>query len=100
LNSSAKRLPPNWLVCCWLNTEFSLLWIVDAGVEGSKTLTLGPRSGVPAGGGSVGGVVPPDPRVNDWAAVPLQAYCWTRAPLAVDAAATSRHLPLLRLTKW
>lgn len=32
--------------------------------------------------------------------MPLQVYCWMRALSAVEAAGTSRHLPLLRFTKW
>ena len=34
------------------------------------------------------------------AAVPLQLYCTSCTPSAVEAAGTSRHLPLLRFTKW
>lgn len=41
-----------------------------------------------------------EPRLKDCALVPLQVYCWMRAPSAADAAGTSRHLPLLRFTKW
>src|SRR2546421_546359 len=72
-------------------------WMVEADIDGSKTVTFGPKSGVPAGGG---GVVPPEPRVNDWAAVPLQVYCCNWTLSAVEALGTSRHLPLLRFTKW
>ncbi|CAM5740065.1 hypothetical protein SMICM304S_11830 [Streptomyces microflavus] len=69
--------------------------MVALGVDGSKTETLGPRSGVPGGfGTSVA------PTRKDCAADPLQVYCWTRALSAVEAAGMSRHLPLLRFTKW
>src|ERR1044072_7966050 len=90
LNSRAKRLPPNWLVCCWPKTELSLAWV---GVEGSKRLTFGPRSGLfPVGGGL--------PRLKDWAVVPLHVYCWSCTLSPIEAPGTSRHLPLCRLTKW
>jgi hypothetical protein len=36
--------------------------------------------------------VPPD-GLHFWAFVPLQSYSWILAPLAVDAAVTSMHLP-------
>lgn len=89
------RAVPNWLVSCCENAELRLLWIVAAGVDGSKTVTFGPRSGVPGGGVASTGLTK-----NDWAAVPLHVYCWSCTLSAVDALGTSRHLPLLRLTKW
>ena len=87
---------PNWFVSCWLKTALSLLWMVAAGIDGSKTVTLGPRSGVPAGGGRSR----PASSRKDWAAVPLQVYWPSWTPSAVEAPGTSRHLPLWRLTKW
>jgi hypothetical protein len=98
LNSSAVRAVPNCADCCALKTDVSLLWIVDADIDGSKTVTFGPKSGVPGGGGGV--VPPPPPSENDCAAEPLQVYCCNCTLSAVDAFGTSRHFPLLRLTKW
>ncbi len=96
---------PNWLVCCELKTEVSRLWMVEADIDGSKTKTFGPKSGAPpVGGGDTGGVVggvpPTGTSEKDCAAVPLQVYCCSCALSAVLADGTSRHLPLLRLTKW
>lgn len=68
--------------------------MLDADIDGSNTVTLGPKSGVP------GGFVVPPPRVKDCAAVPLQVYCASCTLSAVEALGTSRHFPLLRLTKW
>ncbi len=90
---------------------FNRDWMVDADIDGSKTDTFGPRSGlVPWVGVTVGvgvavgvgvGVEPPTgTRLNACAAVPLQVYCCSWVLSAVPAAGTSRHLPLLRLTKW
>jgi hypothetical protein len=93
LNNSAYRWLPNWLLSCWLNTLSTVFWIEAADIDGSKTWTFGPRSGVPGGG--VGA-----PKLNDCAADPLQVYCWSWTESAVEAAGTSRHLPLKRLTKW
>lgn len=71
---------------------FSRLWTVAEGIDGSSTTTFGPRSTSP--GEVLTGVT-----WKRWAAVPLQVYwaSWTLS--AAEAAGTSRHLPLLRLTK-
>ncbi len=66
--------------------------MVADGIDGSKTTTFGPRSTSP--GAVLTGVT-----WKRWAAELLQVY-WTSWVLsAVEAAGTSRHLPLLRLTK-
>jgi hypothetical protein len=111
LNISAYRWVPNWLVSCWLNTEFSLLWMDDADIDGSKISTFGPRSGLPLDGGvevgvavgltdGVGDEPPTGTRANDCALVPLQAYCCNCTLSEVDPAGTSRHLPVFRLSMW
>jgi hypothetical protein len=38
-------------------------------------------------------------RLNSWAPVPLQVYCWSWTPLVVDAPGVSTHRPELSATK-
>jgi hypothetical protein len=38
-------------------------------------------------------------RLNSWAPVPLQVYCWSWTPLVVDAPGVSMHRPELSATK-
>src|SRR5215831_17438879 len=56
LNSRAKRCVPNWFSFCVLNTLFSVAWMLELDMLGSKTDTFGPRFGV-----------------FDWAGQPLPA---------------------------
>src|SRR5947199_39358 len=71
---------------------FRRLWMVALDMDGSKTTTFGPKSGVPGGGG--GGVVPTGVVVDDCAPVPWQANCCTTGPFAVPADRASTHFPL------
>ncbi|WP_232293694.1 hypothetical protein [Stigmatella aurantiaca] len=41
----AYRSLPKWFFSCCAKMLLSRLWIVDAGMEGSKMKTLGPKSG-------------------------------------------------------
>src|SRR6266496_3210276 len=56
LNNSAYRCVPNWLVSCWLNTLSSWPWMALLDIDGSKTITLGPREPPPGSGGPGGAV--------------------------------------------
>src|SRR5215831_9523990 len=46
LNSRAKRCVPNWFSFWVLNTLFSVVWMLELDMLGSKTDTFGPRFGV------------------------------------------------------